>query len=382
MHSVAGTKWRTWYNYPQRLAFNARIDSMLMPLSFCTTHISQSTRPYLRDLFRLLTLVVTTLAVVHSAQAQNVAPPNAGGYSSDYGSDFGVGAILRTQKREPVAVVSIRGQRSNSTTLPWLGVRFAAMLSEKLTAPMKRTASPTNIMRLLAANGIRSYETRLPPNASSARSNRALAVIRSNATYRAFPLLVVGDVTLQGEMNKPNSKLTIRLRAIRNDKAASAASDIVTLSAPSSEWAQLPARSALALLDNMQIVLIEDERIEFLREASPLQPPSSNNRIQAESALGTAIAAALDSQSLQVQAQRTAAVPQRAVLLRQAATRGNEGQRLLRTVLSRSDAATIQDGTAMTQLVQAARRWRAYVDSVATAARRKAPPQATPKPLP
>jgi hypothetical protein len=119
-------------------------------------------------------------------------------------------------------------------------------------------------------------------------------------------MALVGDVLLNGVPANLNSNLTVRVRVARfNLNSIQAATSVVTLRAPLREWAQLPARTALAIADALQVSLSEDERINLLREASPLMPSISPFRLMTEERLGTAQAAQLEAQWLLWQSRRS-----------------------------------------------------------------------------
>jgi hypothetical protein len=61
--------------------------------------------------------------------APGVAAPGAGGYGSDYGSDFGVGRATRISGRQPITVIGLHAKTVGGTPLPWLGLRFGDALA-------------------------------------------------------------------------------------------------------------------------------------------------------------------------------------------------------------------------------------------------------------
>ncbi|HEX8834496.1 MAG TPA: hypothetical protein VF719_09860 [Abditibacteriaceae bacterium] len=324
--------------------------------------------------------LVFVLAPALCGQAQTpankggVSAPGAGGYTSDYGSDYGVGAARRESRREPVTVIGFKSRTVGGTPKPWAGLRFAELLSHQLQPVMGKAPSTAAVAQMLASQRVRAQDVACPIDDRKVASAPAIVALRSQAAWKnRFPLLVMGDVMLNGEPTGVNSRVTIRLRAVRNVPGfVGPASAIVTVEAAAREWAQLPSRTALALLDEMKIKLTEDERIGFLRDASPLQPAATAERLKAEQQLGDAIAAAIDSQVLQL-GPTTAkpAVAPTLVSLRTAAQRGAAAQQLLKPVLRLSPAVTMRDGDAMAQIVRNAQSWKVYVNAVAGTAQRR-----------
>jgi hypothetical protein len=172
--------------------------------------------------------------------------------------------------------------------------------------------------------------------------------------------------------------MRVRLRALRwQNSALRVACEDVTLSATLGEWPQLPTRSALALLDALRVPLIEDERIEMLRYASPLQPPASSLRLRGEKLAGEMQYQALRCQFLN-QAQRGEKAYARALRVRTAKAYGSAARR---TLAALKKVKFTGDASALRETPQ---RWQAYVFSVSRvanarfqalpAALRKAPP--------
>jgi hypothetical protein len=249
-----------------------------------------------RSISTVLACGIIALSVVSMVRAQGITPtgtapagtsqtaaPAGGGYTGDFGSDFGVGQSVPRGLREPFVVMGIRGV-ANGKNAPWLGLRLADELARALRAPMRRSADAAGVSQFLAERGVSAWQVSPSPTSDAERAAHAL---RTWPTYRTFPLLVVGEVTLRGKENAPTSTLQVRVRALRWEKSLlRAASDEVGLQARLGEWPQLPARTSLALLDALQVPLIEDERISFLRTASPLQPMASVARLNTEKLLG------------------------------------------------------------------------------------------------
>jgi hypothetical protein len=280
----------------------------------------------------------------------------------DNGSDFGVGRAEPKGIREPVAVAGIRGVQ-NGQAAPWLGLRFADELANQLRAPMKKSADANAVAQFLAARRIAAWQVSPAPTSSTPSAANAM---RTWPAYRNFPLVVVGEITL-GKANTPDTRLNLRLRALRWEKSAlRAASPDVSLSAPLGEWPQLPARAALALLDALSVSLTEDERIAMLRAASPLQPSATTAQLASEKLLGEMQYEALRSHFLnQPPVRETAGA--RALRLRAANAFGGAARKKLAALSKRSAAVRAK-----------AANWRPFVFSVSrtASARYRALPKA------
>jgi hypothetical protein len=212
----------------------------------------------------------------------------------------------------------------------------------------------------------------------------ALVQLRGENEWRKrSDIVVLGDVMVKGvssqatpvaqadALMRDGASLTIRVRALRNrPQSLVIASNIVTVTAPAREWAQLPARVALALLDDMRVTISEDERSDFLRDASPLLSSASQVRVRTESRFGTAVALALDAQVFNVRAREARSAPEKAAVWRQALTSGETAQRQLRQLIKRPAASTIRDGDIFASMNESARNWLAYAQAASGTARR------------
>jgi len=300
-------------------------------------------------------LFVLIAAPCFAAEQQSTAP-SGGGYSSDFGSDFGVG-VGQAGVREPIAVVGFSGQ-SPRGALPWIGLRFADLMSQRLMPLTGNAPSTPSLTQFMASRGLRAQDIVCPPNANTT----AISVLKNDVAWRKRARLVLmGDVTLSGidaavaapqaaSFTGENATLTVRFRVVRTRDAA--LSPIITVIAPAREWGQLPARSALALLDAMRIKLSEDERASLLRAASPLTPNVSSARLRAEQQLGEGVAAALDSRVLTGKSNWRAAV-----------TRGDAALKLLRPLQQNAP------GGDAGQIAASAKNWMLYAATTTTSAR-------------
>ncbi len=161
-------------------------------------------------------------------------------------------------------------------------------------------------------------------------------------------LALVGDMVLGGPVTRPGSSLSVTVSVLRVWDAPARPGGIgieavlpaVTLQAPARDWAQLPARAALAVLDALQIPLVEDERVSLLRDASPLMPAATARHLAVERRLGEAVAAAIDARAAQVQARRNAPLALRRSLLARAIQQGRRAEKELRQVAAASGATS------------------------------------------
>lgn len=305
-----------------------------------------------------LTLCCLVAAWAPGARAQRVPgtqlPPSGGGYAGDFGSDFGVGKAEPKGVREPVVVAGLRSMVYGKTE-PWLGLRFADELAVQLRTPMRKSVDASGVAQFLAARRVASWQ--VGANADSATPSAANA-LRTWPAYRNIPLIVVGKISLNGKETAPGTVVRIQLRALRWDKSAlRAASGDVTLTATMGEWPQLPTRAALALLDALAVPLIEDERIEMLRLASPLQPPASAQRLRTEKLAGEMQYEALRCQYLS-QAQGGEAVYARAARVKAAKACGAAARHALaelKRLKITGDAPSLRETPT---------HWQAYVFSV------------------
>jgi len=317
---------------------------------------------------------------IPGANAQNApAVPNAGGYAGDFGSDFGVGKAEPTGLREPVAVAGLRSLVYGKP-VPWLGLRFADELAEELRSPMRKSVDASAVAQFLAARRIASW--RVAPNADSATPSAASA-LRTWRAYRNIPLIVVGEITVSGKDSARETRVLVRLRVLRWEKSTlRAAAGDVSFSATLGEWPQLPARAALALVDALRIPLIEDERIDMLRRASPLQPPATAQQLRWEKLAGEMQYQALRCQIL-TQPLRGELPYAKAARVKNAKSNGVDARRSLAMLKKIKIDGSLQ------RLRETPRRWQAYVSSVSSAAEsrfqalppalRKPPPVAKPK---
>ncbi|HEX8235286.1 MAG TPA: hypothetical protein VF600_04975 [Abditibacteriaceae bacterium] len=297
-----------------------------------------------RRLFPLLLFVLALLCntVPPAAAATNQAP-GAGGYGSDYGSDFGVGRAGRINGRQPITVIGLHARTVGGTAQPWLGLRFGDALAQRLDAFMGRSLPRTEVTRRLLRGNLRPQEVGGGSSQGlSSSARRALDILRRRTPQQSVngvelvstravtptrnaPLqfALFGDVTLNGALTQPNSTLTVQVRVARyNANISEAATPLITLRAAAREWAQLPARTTLAVLDTLSVPINEDERTALLREASPLMPSATPARLAAEQRLGQAMAAAIEAQWLLGQSQLAIAAPEKRALLGRSVQQG------------------------------------------------------------
>jgi hypothetical protein len=125
------------------------------------------------------------------------------------------------------------------------------------------------------------------------------------------------------------------------------------------EWAQLPARTTLAVLDAMKITLDEDERVALLREASPLMPFATPARMATERRLGAAVEAAIEAQVLREQYGRTATskLKQRQFLLARAVQQGDLAEREFGAIARMPVPKPAENGPCNMEIVRTAREW-------------------------
>jgi len=314
----------------------------------------------------VLFVVALSISPCYAAPAQSSAP-SAGGYSSDNGSDFGVGLNRNSNGREPIAVLGLGG-KSMRGAVPWIGLRLSELLAQKLAPVMGDAPSTANVAQFLAARGLRAGDFSCPQNAGGA----VFSALKKDAIWKKrVGLAVMGDVTLSGiahgkgalqaaSFANENATLTIRLRAIR--LADSTFSPVVTIAAPAREWAQIPARTALAILDSLGVSLSEDERTNLVRDASPLSANATSERLRAEQRLGEGIAAALDCRVLSGKSNKEN--------WRAAALRGETALEILRTI--GKTRPQIGDKNAAAQIAASAKNWISYAATTTKSARLRA----------
>jgi hypothetical protein len=173
-----------------------------------------------------------------------------------------------------------------------------------------------------------------------------------------FSLALVGDITLNGPLSQAASTLSISVRVARYGATFSdAVTPIITLRAPARDWAQLPARATLAVLDALSVQLNEDERIDLLRDASPLMPAASPARLAAEQRLGQATAAGIEAQWLLEQARRTGSAAQKRDLLQKSVRQGNLSMQGLRAVAALAPPALPTERTSYNEMRGTAQSW-------------------------
>jgi hypothetical protein len=213
-----------------------------------------------------------------------------------------------------------------------------------MDALMGRSLSRPEVARRLAGGQLRPHEV----GCGTARilpvgARRALDILRGRGGDEAvngvelisarpaagsgkvpFSLALVGDITLNGPLSQAGSTLSVSVRVARYGPTFSdAVTPIITLRAPARDWAQLPARTTLAVLDALSVQLNEDERIDLLRDASPLMPAASAARLAAEQRLGQAMVAGVEAQWLLEQARRTGSTATKRDLLQKSVRQGN-----------------------------------------------------------
>lgn len=356
-----------------------------------STHTSLSSR-----FSQLLTasgvLLFASSCLAAPRVATSSAAPSAGGYNSNFGSDYGVGRARRAVGRQPIEIVGLRAKTRGGTLVPWVGLRFGEALSNRLAPLMGRAASPGATARRLASSGVRVQDIGCPFPATSAQSGvwfsfsnqttasrkaspeRALAVLQgarsragdveligTGAIGSRDSLVLFGDIVLDGPIERSTSSLTISVRVVRSDAAqpgrAELVMPLVKLQAPARDWAQLPSRTALAVLDALQITLKDDERVRLVRDASPLMPQASSARLRLEQKLGSAAAQVIDARSLQAQAARATNVAMRRRLTTQAATLRARAIADLRSVAKTPIPAAKSERAAFAEITRSARSW-------------------------
>jgi hypothetical protein len=295
---------------------------------------------------------------------------NAGGYNSDFGSDYGVGLAHHITGREATAVAGFHGRSGNGVDIPWLGLRFGELLSEQLAPVLGAAPATWRIDQALAAHGVHPAQAGCPPEEGDMANLPALRALRANLTFKRRSLcLVLGEITASGlsphqsstaaavALMRPTTVLTVRARVLRNlPHTVVAASHIVTVRAPGREWAQMPARVALALIDDMGVSLGDDERIALVRAASPLLAAASSLRVRCEVRLGDAAAAALGCK--EAQAKLSAAAY---------AARAHSVQAELRRVAALPAQRSMRDGDALVRIHRSALAWLSYANGLTAA---------------
>jgi hypothetical protein len=299
----------------------------------------------------------SSIAVIPSA-------PGAGGYTSDYGSDYGVGLSQSGRHlppgRQPIAVIGLRAITVAGTPQPWIGLRFGDELARRLDAFMGTAPAASSLSRILALRGLRVQDIGILDPQNAGPPQRALALLKGGTARSRFSLALFGDVILGGPASNPGTPVTIRVHVARLvSGGAEPVTPLVLLQASWREWAQLPARTALAVLDAMKISLDEDERTALLREASPLMPFATPARMATEQRLGQAVAAAIESHVLQEQYRRTAPsnFAQRHFLLARAFQQGDLAVRELRAIARMPVSARATNGNSTVNIVRTAKEW-------------------------
>lgn len=340
-------------------------------------------------LLKLMFLAASPIAA--RAAEPSPAAPGAGGYASDYGSDYGVGRTRRPVIRQPVAVIGLRARTMGGTLQPWAGLRFGDALSRRLEPLMGRAPSSGALARTLAANGMRAQDvgSPWPRTARSALAQRALTILQpilqpamrlqpasavapdeadaADVPLERSALTLLGDMVLGGPITQPGASLSVTVSVLRVWDAPSRPDGIgietvlpaVTVQAPARDWAQLPARTALAVLDGLQIALTENERVALLRDASPLMPAATARRLTMERRLGEAVAAAIDARCAQMQSRRATSSSARRRLLSRAVQQGKRALKELRLVAASPVPTGAAERAAMVALARSARDWLA-----------------------
>lgn len=350
-------------------------NTLTLPKAWCKAGASFA-------LFSFLLLPASPVAA-QKTTSTTAAAPGAGGYNTDFGTDFGVGKRIKVAGREPAVAVGFKG-KTPTGSIPWIGLRFADSLSQRLEPVMGRTMPTSSPARFLATRGLRAQDLACPAENANIQKIPALVALRADSQWRKrSDIVLLGEVLVKGvssnatpvaqadALMRDGATLTVRVRALRNRPGSLvSASNIVVVQAPGREWGQLPARVALALLDDMRVTITEDERSDLLRDASPLLTSASQTRVRTESRFGAAIAEALDSQVLNAKARAATTAAQRLDLSRQALLSGQTAQRDLRQLINRPAAATIRDGDIFASMNESARGWLAFaVTATATAQR-------------
>lgn len=368
-----------------------------------TTHMSTHITRSSRFLAPAVLLASTVGAVAAPNNLASSAAPGAGGYSSDFGSDYGVGQRRRAVGRQPIEVVGLRARTRGGTLQPWIGLRFGESLSNRLTPFMGRAVSSGATARRLALSGVRAPDVGCPwpqgnaksgayfslatTKASEMSSQRALAVLQASKSREGevqligtgvlesrSSLLLFGDVVLDGPLGRADSAVSVTIRVVRSDLAqpdrAEIVSPVVRLQAPARDWAQLPSRTALAVLDALQIPLKDAERVQLLRDASPLMPQASPARLALEQRLGTAMSNALDARLMQAKARRTMNIAARRQLLAKVVAQQTLALRELRVIAKSPVLAFKSERAAWSEITASARVWMLSTQSDLMAAKR------------
>ena len=345
-----------------------------------------------------------------SARAQTA--PGAGGYNSEFGTDYRVGMAKRTAEKAPIFVVGMRVRTTNGAPQNWIAPRFAAALSQKLESVLGASAPQPQIGDALAKRGLRFEKigggdlqraSRVLTTAQNAAQNvtarnattsqsasvklrRALFDLereraprlasRSGMTRRsataATPSLqaLAGDIALSGALENPATMITVSLHVAQVSTPRNAllveAPTVITLRAPSRDWAQLPARCVLALSDALPFSLSSAQRNALLRSASPLTPAATPARLRYEQRVGAAILQAQSAQWLFANAQ-SAPAASREKIIQNAAVAARRAQSSLR-VLASAPSLPQSDRDAGKTIAESARAWLAPLENIARAA--------------
>ena len=342
---------------------------------------------------------------VSTARAQTA--PGAGGYNSEFGTDYRVGMAKRAAEKAPIFVVGMRVRTTNGAPQKWVAPRFAAALSEKLESVLGTSARQPQIGAALAKRGLRFDEiggadlqsasrvlatqnvtTRNETTSQSAsvKLRRALfdlereraprlasrgGMARRSATATTPSLqALAGDIALSGALENPATMITVSLHVARVSTPRNAllvgAPTVITLRAPSRDWAQLPARCVLALSDALPFSLSSPQRNALLRSASPFMPAASTARVRYETRVGAAIIEAQNAQLLFTNAQ-TSPAASRKTSLRNATALARRAQSSLR-VLANAPSLPQSDREAAKEIASSARGWIAPLENIARAA--------------
>jgi hypothetical protein len=180
----------------------------------------------------------------------------------------------------------------------------------------------------------------------------------ASAQNTPLQFALVGDVVLNGALTQPESTLTISVRVARyNASVSEAVTPVITLRAQAREWAQLPARTTLAVLDALSVSLNEEERVALLREASPLMPAATPMRLAAERRLGEAITTAIEAQWLQGQSQLAVTVPAKRALLGRSVQQGTLALQRLRNAAALPASTQPGERPVFAEVQREARSW-------------------------
>lgn len=334
---------------------------------------------------------------ISAARAQMA--PGAGGYNSEFGTDYRVGMARRATAKSPIFVVGMRVRTTNGVPQTWIAPRFTAALSEKLGSVLGASAPQPQIGDALARRGLRFDEIgggalndaarkAAPPNALALR--RALLGLQREYSPRLASrggqarrdisenvpslLALAGDITLSGSLKKPSTTITVSLHVAQLSEASQNAPATITLRAPSRDWAQLPARCVLALSDALPFPLSGEERTALLRSASPLTPAASAARLRYEQRVGAAIAEAQSAQLLFAQVKNAPAATS-GKLRKDAAAIARRTQSSLR-VLASAPPLPESDRAVGKEIADSARAWLAPLENIVRAETLKnAPPR-------